>query len=312
MYRFVYFTDSQADDRVMSFRNDNFGDTVLKKLEEIIDYANSIDADLFCGGDFIDRPHISYPFLVRLFRVLCRLNKDFYLVLGNHDIVGRNLESHERSAIGVLKEAGIIYVLEPMIREGFKIVPIPFTETHTRDLYTSSERSIFISHNTVVPNDVMFEHLKPSDISPVIQDRGSFVLLGHIHEPFTAVSDGVSFINPGSIGRMSRDSGESQRTPAYLDITLGNGKYEIKEYKLKSAPDYKTVFKPVDKEIIRPNGIDLSDLKGMIHSAKAQAFNISEYIKMVASKKSIPPSVVEEALSRIAESETSFQLSPGS
>ena len=140
VYKFVYFTDSQADDRILSNRKDKFEETILCKFKEIIDVANYNNCDIICGGDLLDRPYISYSFLGKLIDVL-KFNKNkFLLILGNHDIVGRNLESYERSGIGILEKSGVVTILSSSItKEGFSIVPIHYNETHKLEEYNTKE-----------------------------------------------------------------------------------------------------------------------------------------------------------------------------
>lgn len=311
MYQFLYFTDSQADDRPLSFRRDDFGNTILNKFQEIINVANSHMIDIYCGGDFLDRPYITYPFLNRMFMMFRGLNTNFYLVLGNHDIVGRNLESYERSALGILENTGVIKILkDPIVKEGFKIQSIPFNEDHQIGLYDNSERTIIISHNMIVPDPVPFEHTHPIEITPRIQDKGSLVLSGHSHVPFDlTLPDGLRFINPGSLGRVSREPKEAERTPKFLFITLRDGSYRVEYIPVSCAPHFSTTFKAREED--KPFSIlDLSDLKNIIHSTKAQAFSISEYVKKVASDRNINKDILEESLKRISEAETGFKLTP--
>ena len=100
MNKFCFFTDSQCNSHTVSSRRDNFEEACLAKIKEIVAVGNANSCDIFCGGDFIDSPYLGHSFIVRLIDTLREFKHTFYLTLGNHDILGRNLNTYRNSRKG--------------------------------------------------------------------------------------------------------------------------------------------------------------------------------------------------------------------
>jgi DNA repair exonuclease SbcCD nuclease subunit len=306
----VFFTDSQADNRILPFRKDDFGETILRKLQEVLEFANKYNALLICGGDFVDRPYITYEFLIQIIQLFKKFRPDdpMLLVLGNHDLIGRNLLSYNRSALGILSEAGVIDIwTDPRYLEGFRLIPIPYTESHTPDLYKVNEPSIIVSHNMLIPFSAPYESIFLKDVVPMIKAKGNLILLGHYHSPFDIPIGGLRFINPGSLARVSRNPNEAKRIPQILLIRVQNGLYEVEYHKISCADSWEQIFEPQEISEKSEISMNLLDLKDFVYNSKVQSFNISEFIKSVAKENKISELILSEALKRVSDAELVFK-----
>lgn len=305
MYRFIAFSDPHCDDKIKSFRKDDFSQSILLKIEELVTQSNNLNCDLYCLGDFIHSPFLSYSYLLKIIQILSKLKNNFYLILGNHDIIGHNLESYKKTAIGILVEIKLVNILTSKNIENFDIVPIHYKDSHTSDLYKTSNKSIILTHNMVLPFDSIFKSLHINVLDDVIPIN-SLCLIGHYHIPFTTIKKS-RYDCLGSTGRISRQINDAQRTPKYALITLNNGSYTIEYFNFKSALFWKDIF----IELINFNSeyaMDLSDIETFMKSMDSSSYNIKEIIKVASQKFNIDQRIENEAIFRIHKAEERYNL----
>ena len=84
-------------------RTDNFQEAQWRKLTFIKQLQEEHDCPVLCAGDLLDFWKPS-PFL--LSKIIEHLPKQFYTVLGNHDLPQHSLELLEKSGIYTLQMAG--------------------------------------------------------------------------------------------------------------------------------------------------------------------------------------------------------------
>ena len=317
--KFLYFTDSQADDMQPSCRSDIFTNTLFNKFREIGELAKQEKVDrIFCGGDFLDQPCVAHSFLNMLIDILKEYPHPIDLVLGNHDLVGYNLDSVERSAIGLLRKSGVINICDST--QNRQIGPyyfhfIPFNANHKLELYKDLYNlSIAITHNAIIPCEkipchIPFEHLHPKDIysylvknndlPDLLENKNLLILSGHTHGYYNVEYKGVRFANPGSLSRVSREPREFQRDPMVFIVDCTDA-IKISEIKLKSAPKWQDIL--TEKKIkTSDTNLNLTDLREMFFRQKSQISNISDLIKSVGKEKEIPDTIISESLRRIEQ-----------
>lgn len=91
-------------------RTDDFIETQFRKINYLIDRANEIGAVVVVPGDLLDRPTIPYWLFNRLVDTLGQLEREMYVIPGNHDTKGHNLEALDEGALPALARTGVINV----------------------------------------------------------------------------------------------------------------------------------------------------------------------------------------------------------
>jgi DNA repair exonuclease SbcCD nuclease subunit len=92
-------------------RKDDYVEAQFRKLRQVIDYANEIGAPILSAGDLLDKPTIPYWLFNRLTRELRRLDREFYVIPGNHCLKGHTLDALNEGALQSLSETGAIELL---------------------------------------------------------------------------------------------------------------------------------------------------------------------------------------------------------
>jgi DNA repair exonuclease SbcCD nuclease subunit len=301
MYKFIYFTDLHSDDSNNIFnRVDDFGSTTLSKLEEIIFEANRLNCDIYCGGDLINNPYLSHSYINRMIKVLSNFENIFYLVPGNHDILGRNIDSANETTIGILEKSTSfrfkLLRIGHFEKEGFYIMSNPYNEDiKVNDFSMISNFKfpvILIDHNMIIPMDMPFDGLKTDLLSGYFR-RGSLVLCGHWHSPFLKKYDTVEFINIGSAGRLNRKL--DQRDPQYLIVTLESGKYSYEYKKFLCAAPYNEVFKLDDSVHLKLEELNFNTYI----SENINTSDLISIVKSVGEDKKIDKDIIEELVKKI-------------
>lgn len=304
MYKFIFMTDSQCDSHTVSSRKDVFEEAILRKMEDLVTHANELGCDIFCGGDFIDTPYIGHSFIVRLMSTLKKLRGTMHLVLGNHDILGRNIESYKYTTIGILEKAGALTVFtsDTFIKaDNYNITPIHYSEDDNLANYAFKVPTIAISHNMILPISAPFSHIKCEDIEKCVSVP-TIILCGHYHPPFRYVSSKVplSVINPGSTGRVSRGDGQD-RVPEYLVCAVDGMNFTYDYVKYKSALLWKDVFYEKDES---PFGV--LDIKVGIESMTIDGVSVSDIVRRYGESSGAEKEVIDESLRRVQLLENSI------
>jgi calcineurin-like phosphoesterase family protein len=304
MYNFIFFTDAQANSHAISSRKDVFEESIIHKMEDLVEAANARGCDVYCGGDFIDTPYVGHSFIVRLISTLKKLKGTMRLVLGNHDILGRNIESYKYTTIGILEKAGALTVFarDTFVKaDNYSIVPIHYNEDDCLANYAFTTPTIAISHNMILPMSAPFNHIKCEDLEKGVTVP-TYILCGHYHPPFRYVSSKVplTVINPGSTGRVSRGDGQD-RVPEFLACTVEGMNFTYEYHKFKSAKPWSDVF--YDKEE-SPFGV--LDIKVGIESLSIDGESVTDIVRRYGNAVGADAAVIDESLRRVQLLENSI------
>lgn len=308
MYKFIYFSDLHADNRLFLSRKDNFELSCLSKLKDIVDASNKLDCQVLCGGDLVNGPYLGHSFINQMIDILKGMRRPLNLILGNHDITGRNLRSYNSSTLGLMVKSGVLTIMEkPGLIEDFLMIPVPYDEAQTAISYDQHFKDIFpgnydidrkprliITHNMILPTPTVFNHILASDVAKVIPSN-SVLLIGHYHVPFSCTENDVRFINIGSAGRVSRSPGEN-RTPEYAVITLDGSDIDIDRRTFPSAKSWDEIFEP---KLEHSSGNILIDAKDFFSSYEDKSLNLDEIMLALSTKMKISLDVVIESKRRL-------------
>lgn len=263
--KFVFMTDLHGRTNNPISRKDDFPETILKKLRWVVEYANSIDASILCGGDWLNRPDTSATFISRMCGILECAKNPVIGILGNHDLFGYNAKSFTRTPLAIAAACNNMHILgDEAVDVGDSSAHIYISGSHssplidragrTEEYYTprkdkpksTEEVRIHIVHGFLTDKDWP-DGVPYTKIDAVKDTDADILLAGHEHLGFgIKTADETIFCNPGALGRVSAGVGEINRDVKIAEITVW------KELDMPIQYSVKLVALPED--IARPAG----------------------------------------------------------
>jgi DNA repair exonuclease SbcCD nuclease subunit len=222
-------------------RKDDFVKTQLFRLMEVLNLIRDRGCDLLLQtGDFFDSPRPSYWLvreIMRKFRTKNymysrntndQMRRPFFTVLGQHDMYMHSLKSHDRTAMALMCEAGIVDILgtevdsprrSPKVTRtdgkysvrvsgccwGQKIPPVPESEPETFQALIVHQ---MIGPKPLYPNQEIEDPLKV-----LTGHNYDLVLCGDYHYPFQYTVDKQWIVNPGCLFRLTTSENDLALKP---------------------------------------------------------------------------------------------------
>lgn len=315
--KLLFFTDTHIRASNPRNRIDNFYDSSLKKLEEIRDYANSNKIDyVLHGGDLFDRPDSAIKPTSEAGKILSSFNMPIYIVAGNHDIFGYNLDTLGRTMLGLLDNFGLVKIIpkDGILLEKKDTKVLLLGRDYSSDLDLSKNNYIVTGKDIKYEADVIINivHGFLTDkpflkqvphilLGEILETKADITLAGHYHAGFkTQLIDGKYFSNPGALVRISNSMAEINRRPKFLEINIEGKDISIKDVYLKSA-------KPGEEVLDRRKLIEdqYKDERLMIfadsieQSIELELVNLEAIIESIANSEDFDKRVKDEAKLRI-------------
>lgn len=227
---FLFIGDPHLSSRKPGRRKDeNFGKTVLGKIEFAIETANQKKLIPVFLGDMFDRPvETDESLKTKLIRILRKAWTKPISNTGNHDI--NNAVLTDGDSLAVLAETGIIDVVvhsgavETFLigdkRIGLGATPYGQTPpTDARPMFRDADTIVWITHH-----DVAFENPYPGSMNPFEILGCRMVVNGHMHLRKKPIKVGRTvWLNPGNITRQAIDA--IDHVPAVWSLTV-DGRFE--------------------------------------------------------------------------------------
>lgn len=261
--KFIFMTDTHGRTNNPASRKDNFPDTILKKIEWVIDYANSKDARILHGGDWVNRPDTSPAYISKMCKIFKKAKYPILGILGNHDIYGYNPSTYYRTPLHIASSCNAFSIIgEDFINvEGSNIYISGSSSTglldkngRTSEYYTprrlkpkdEGEVRIHIVHGFLT--DHSWPEGVPYTLINDIDDTDADILLtGHEHSGYGIIKkENKIFCNPGALGRVSASVGDVNRNVQIAEITIEDGVYDVS---LIPLPD--DIARPADEVLDR-------------------------------------------------------------
>ena len=201
-------------------------------------------AAIVCPGDLLDSPATGWGTVAELAEVLQGSPCPFLCINGNHDIYAGNPGSKYRTPYGFLARLGIIQELgEEPFESGDGDIDVNITG-HGFNIETDTElgkgqfnppqhieawagASIHVVHSMLMDHSPGFDmrHILISQV----ETTADVIVCGHLHTVFGSKylyrrDDGVLFINPGALCRLSAHHAEIERPVQVALLTVHEGK----------------------------------------------------------------------------------------
>lgn len=259
-------------------RKDDYLSSIMEKVSWV---SKRSDIIIFLG-DIFERSAMSisaFHKVLFMFFMLKLQGKEFYTVIGNHDVPHQNITNLPRTSLGVLNTLRLVNILGSMRIGGVRIDTIPFgpkVEVPRLDRY--DENAILIGH-------CFYESRLDPKYSMTEEDASScgynFILLGHDHEPHTPMSitttlpcDGLPekthVYRPGSLARNTAHRYNQGRTPDIVQFMIGNGGIESFQVIPVPCAPYADVFYDTSFAV-EESSSSVTDLEALMTSFDAVA-----------------------------------------
>lgn len=309
-------------------RKDNLPETILKKMKEVIFLARDLKADMMLSvGDLFHTPDPSNITKGKLGALLNLRPCDFYTLAGNHDLFGGNMQTYERTGLGLLEKMGSIKVFkeEPLF---FKKGNIRFQVTgqnyhnqidkrnpeldYCRTKAEGITHSLHMAHGYLTDKKLLFSHTMIDRIQDITE--ADVTISGHLHTPFRKDINGKIFANPGALPRLSASKGEMRRPKVFILRITQEGVLTLEDYYLKTAHPFDSVldrshleedFAHQQKMIAFIDGI--SELT----NRTSQNLDIYDIIEEISREENIDTKVKDSVLSAISDAEAEIQSAMG-
>lgn len=233
---------------------------------------------------------------------------EIYAVIGNHDIIGHNLTTLKRTALGTLSRCGV-KIVDEIREDGVGIFFGHFQDGIEQKDFSANDHDIYAMHSNILPETfVGDEYVLIKDFKA--HEKTRLVISGHYHPgyPTKVREDGVVFANPGAIARKAaiKSNIERELQVAVVDITPETCK--MKMVKLKTAKPGSEIFNIEEAMEHSQKRKDKKDLVNKLDEIrKNNPIELSESpltdFKKYAKKNNISDEAISIVVSLIGEAE---------
>lgn len=310
--------DSHVKSRNPSARIDIFSETMLAKFMELGEAAvsNKAAAVLHCG-DLFDSPRIGFNLLGQLTKILRSFPCPIYVVPGNHDLYGHNVQSINQTVLGLLAAAGVINLLtreeDAYITDDIVTVKVsgqeyhPFIDKREPALDYDMDVDYLADCNILVVHGMLLEKPFHPDVPcTLISDvvtSADIVMGGHYHPGFKSgvvTTVNTVFINPGSMGRVEASKDSFERMPSYVVLDINTNEYKIKIEQFRVAKPSNEVLDASAKEAKQDHLAYLGDFRDQVNDSQTNMNTTSVFNVLEDVAKSTGASKQLEATARSA------------
>lgn len=322
MFRFLWLEDTHIMGVSPDSRKDNIKDVLYDKLKQVGVIANDKNVDIVVhGGDMFDTPDVSNKLFSSVSEIIRSWNKPVYVVPGNHDIYGYDVNTLPNTKLGALASTGVVTILDRahpiMTRSGNISISIEGQEYYADidsgvnndyEVYSTANIRILAAHSMLMDHDFISD-VKYTNIDKV-KTNADLVLTGHYHPGFNFKEvDGTMFANIGALLRRENTKDNMTRIPSVLIVEINdNGEFNFEVVPLKVGA-YKDVFKDTTAAKEYDNTIKKFDNKIANHSFKG--INIVDMIKDYSNNNPDDVDVCEDILNSVTQAQIKNTVDKG-
>lgn len=307
-------------------RLDDYTLALKRKMQEVFKLAqvHQVDA-IICPGDVFDSYQVSIAVLLDFVNLFRQSPVPIFTTAGNHDLPSYNLETYYRTSLHLLE------MLVPQLR----VINDPSEAVVIKDLVQltftpysgkmdvagygyspegeAAQSDYFKVHTS---HGMLLDHTPPFDRFTLVQEvetEADVVFCGHDHTGFGIFErqDGKTFVNLGSLTRLSASVTEMERTIQAALITVWpvtDGEHHgyektIEAITLESAQPGSQILDRSGIEAEQKRQYAMEQFSALIqgNDGEAVAVNVEQMVEMIAKRESIAPEVVALALEKIEQ-----------
>jgi len=245
----VFITDTHFRLQTPTSRVDNFIESLLEKFEWVLQYAKKKKAFIIHGGDFFDSPRIADEIATKVADLIYKYKVHIYSILGQHDLIGKNIETKNLTKIGLFKRFKYFHligdetaIVKDVAIHGFdfdndKAVPQEVFVERIKDKF-----NIAVIHGLIAEKDLFIKGEFKLRRWDSVTTNADLILSGDYHPGYGIGNEFLSgtFCNPGSFARVDISDGKINRLPKLAYIKLK--KRSLIKIKLVRIPCIKQPF----------------------------------------------------------------------
>lgn len=289
------------------WRTDNHYTSQFEELYEISDIARTNDVDVIVSlGDFFDHTRVSHQLVTDVLKWTRQLPCYTCSIVGNHD-VNAYVTADRNNGLGVLFESGAINQLTELIFDKQKVIirgvdvyidPKQGDYFFTEKKHDESYYKIIASHNFIIPHEVPFEAVLPSQV----KTNANIVVLGHYHKEFLHQEGNTRFVNPGSISRWAINE-QHQPKVFILDTELDS----LVAVKLKSSKPASEIFDIEAAAEIKSTEMNLQAFVDSLENTSFENVDVENVVLTEGNKQGLAKDVVDLALTKIQQAKVELK-----
>lgn len=278
MKDFVVICDTHF--KISSNVRDNLLDDLVTKLEFVVSYANSHDAQILHAGDVFDKPSVPDAVKNRLAPILLKAKYRPICIYGNHDELYSSEEYMYKTSYQVWASHGIIRPIDKTTVDLGDVIV-----TNELPVIQRGKPQIVLFHGFLNIDDGK-NTFRFQDVSAGVKDN-VYICLGHDHCVYDPLQlyNNIKIFRPGSFNRQTRDE-ESMRTPQILHIKVDGDKLKYKFVEIAVARPYDEVFNVKLKTVTKSQQKSTyEELISQIRSANVGDLTFEQALKQVADEE---------------------------
>jgi len=209
MPKLVASADWHITDRTPRSRKDNYPETQFKKIQWILDFARSHQADIAVAGDIFDAPTCSFTLFNKYLNMFLEYPFSIRICAGQHDIHNHDLSTIKDTPLGSLLYAGAV-----TYGDGNQIECVSWEDT------PEEIGNVLVMHKGVTPEEPPFFMRDAVSIAQTFKLWPSYRcrIFGDYHTPSLRIDPmrGIS-LNCGSLMRMNKEQIEYKPSVWLID-----------------------------------------------------------------------------------------------
>lgn len=307
--RILFTTDSHLSAVSPINRIDDFKNTILNKMFELGQIAKYYNCNLILhGGDLFNNPSCNVEYLNKVIGIILGYGIPMYVVPGNHDLYGYNINTLPRTSLGTLAASNVVGILDrkhPLtFNIGNKILQIEGQEykpnidaqvTNDCMIHDPKDLNILISHSQLVSKPFFGDYTLIDNV----QSNANIIISGHYHEGFREkFVNNTMFFNPGAMTRQASGRTDIPKC-LILDIDDNTFKYSYMYVNFQNALPKEQIFNLSIPQQITNKQLVTNFKNQVAVLPQGKKIDILEVLKKASVDLSIKQNVFDEALKYI-------------
>jgi DNA repair exonuclease SbcCD nuclease subunit len=168
----------------------------------IVNKANEYKCDLILDGDIFDTYHVLDRIVNMAIAILSTINKKVYFIVGNHDLLGHNINNLHNSSAGIIRCLSTFHT-----KIDFDLGQIGQWADFNSEIQGKETGLLFIHQQVYKNRKDMPPNTKAFTASELLEKYPdvNWIFTGDMHHSFHYEKNGRHVINPGCINRQDAD-----------------------------------------------------------------------------------------------------------